>query len=301
MRRIPFALLLFPLALWSAGVLAAAQQPPAAVQEVVAAERAFASRAQMVNARDAFAENFAPDGRFFGPNPGPAFPGLREGEPWGVNIQWRPVAAGISRSADFGWTTGPAEYRRALGDVPHRWGYYTSVWIKQPDGRWQVAIDGGVTVPQPTLVVADWRDEPRHERRGRDWRPSYFGPTPEQRIQGLLAADRRLAERASENAANAFEAVLLRDARAHRDGQPPAVGKNAVLGLLRDGAATYRWTPAGARVAPSGELGYSHGSGEKQTTTGPQPFHYLAIWEKHDGRWQLRVLVHTLAPQPTAG
>lgn len=347
MRR-AVASLLLPLAL-SAGAATAAssRQAPSPVAEVVAAERAFAARAQQVDARDAFAEHFAPDAQWFAP-PGPVFPALIEGPPWGVDIRWRPVDAGIARSGDLGWTTGPAEYRKAKGDAtPFRWGYYTSVWLRQPDGRWKVAIDGGITVPQPTMAVPDWNpDTARAEKRERrnaeredadddehdhehdhlfdrsydrrydrrhdrhdhlDDRHDHDhdeerADTPEQRVQDLLAADRRLAARASERAAEAFGKALLRDARVHRDGKPVAVGRTAALGLLRDGAATYAWAPVGARVAASGEMGYSYGSGEKRGTVGAQPFHYLAIWEKRDGRWKLSVLVHSIPkPKPAAG
>lgn len=279
----------------------AGRAPPAPVAEVVAAERAFAARAQQVDPRDAFAEHFAPDALFFGPSPGPAFPALREGPPWGIDIRWRPVDAGIARSGELGWTTGPAEYRRAKDQAPFRWGYYTSLWVKQPDGRWQVLVDGGVDVPQPTMVVPDWAPDAARDGRAEEWQPRRRGPTLEQRAEDLLAADRRLATRAGEHAADAFGAALLAAARFHRDGMTPAVGRNAALGALQDGAATYDWAPRGARVAASGELGATWGSGEKRTTAGPRPFHYLAIWQKHDGRWRLRVLVHSLPKQPAPG
>lgn len=340
MRRITASLFL-PLALLAGAATAGTRHAPSPVAEVVAAERAFAARAQEVDARDAFVENFAPDAIAYGPGPQPAFPGLKEGPAWGVNIRWRPVDAGIARSADFGWTTGPAEYRKDKSDAtPYRWGYYTSVWMKQPDGRWMVAIDGGITVPQPTLAVPDWNpdsalahrrdrraedddehvdddeDEDDHDhdhdhrfdRRDRrhlhvdDHEHARPAKSPEERVADLLKADRKLAARASEHVADAFSKAMLRDGRYHRDGKPVAVGKTAALGLLRDGAATYSWAPAGARVATSGEMGFSYGSGEKRTTTGAQPFHYLAIWEKRDGRWKLGVLVHSIPkPRPATG
>jgi ketosteroid isomerase-like protein len=299
----PIRASLLPLVLFALGADAASRGAPAPAAEVVAAERAFAARAQQVDARDAFVEWFAPDAIAFGQGPGPAFPGLREGPPWGVNIQWRPVDAGIARSAEFGWTTGPAEYRKTKADAtPYKWGFYTSVWMKQPDGRWRVAADIGANVPQPTMAQPDWSGDGDRRDRHDEWRPQRHGPTLEQRAQDLLAADRKLAARAADDAPQAFDQALLRDARYHRDGIPPAVGKNAALGALRDGATTYSWAPVGARVAASGELGFSYGSGEKRTTTGALPFHYLAIWEKHDGRWKLRVLVHDMVPpKPKAG
>jgi ketosteroid isomerase-like protein len=287
----------------AADAAAATRGAPPPVAEVVAAERAFAARAQVVDARDAFVENFAPDAVVFGAGPAPAFPGLTEGGPWGVNIQWRPVDAGIARSGELGWTTGPAEYRRTKADAPHRWGFYTSAWMRQPDGRWKVVADIGIDAPQPTLAVPDWSaaDAGARDVHRREWRPQRRGPTVEQRAQDLMAADRALAARVADGV-GAFERALLSDARYHRDGAQPAVGRTAAFDALRDGSTTYAWSPAGARVAQSGELGFSYGSGEKRTTTGALPFSYLAVWEKHDGRWRIRALVHHLVkPKPAAG
>ena len=290
--------------LCAACAMAAPHEAPAPAAAVAAAERAFAARAQEVDARDAFVEWFAPDAIAFGRGPGPAFPGLTEGPPWGVNIRWRPADAGIARSGELGWTTGPAEYRKDKADAaPFRWGFYTSIWMRQPDGRWKVAADIGTTVPQPTVPVPDWdaaMDRTPH-RGADDWHAPRHGPTSEQRATDLIAADRALAAKAATKASSAFAQALLRDARYHEDGAPPAVGRTAALDALRDGATTYRWAPVAARVAASGELGFTYGTGEQVTTTGALPFNYLAIWEKHDGRWKVRVLVHDLVPPKPAG
>ena len=90
------------------------------LEKIVAAERAFAARAQVVNARKAFAEYFGPDAIMFSPFPAPAFPRLRETPDWSVNIQWRPVAAAVSGAGDMGYTTGPSEFRRTPAERADR-------------------------------------------------------------------------------------------------------------------------------------------------------------------------------------
>ena len=84
-----------------AGAAALAADNSAELNQLVATEREFAARAQQVNARQAFVEFFAADAILFAPFATPAFPGLHEGPDWGVDIQWRPVAAAISGAADM--------------------------------------------------------------------------------------------------------------------------------------------------------------------------------------------------------
>jgi ketosteroid isomerase-like protein len=60
-------------------------------------------------------------------------------------LTWTPVDAGISSSADLGWTSGTYEFRSVGKDgkptVSH--GKYTSIWKKQPDGNWKIVLDMG--------------------------------------------------------------------------------------------------------------------------------------------------------------
>ncbi len=60
-------------------------------------------------------------------------------------LTWSPVAADISASGDLGYTYGTFEFRSNDRDgketVDH--GKYMSVWKKQADGSWKVAVDMG--------------------------------------------------------------------------------------------------------------------------------------------------------------
>jgi len=60
-------------------------------------------------------------------------------------LTWAPVGADISASGDLGYTWGTYEFRSKGPDgvdrVEH--GKYLTVWKKQPDGTWKVAVDMG--------------------------------------------------------------------------------------------------------------------------------------------------------------
>jgi len=64
---------------------------------------------------------------------------------------WTPVGADISASADLGYTYGTYEFhsKDKSGKPTVEYGKYTSIWKKQPDGSWKIALDMGNASPEP--------------------------------------------------------------------------------------------------------------------------------------------------------
>jgi ketosteroid isomerase-like protein len=260
----------------------------AELAQVVAAERAFAARAQVVNARQAFAEFFAPDALLFAPFAAPAFPRLLESPDWSVNIQWRPVAAAVSGAGDMGYTTGPSEYRRSSAEPPVGHGHYTSVWERQPDGRYLVRIDIGIDHAAPEARVPDWSPPSPPPPRA----PALDTTARGAAVRELQEIDARLGASSRGGAPLALASVLADDARWHRNGRLPVVGRAAVMTASEAGGEAISWVPEQAIVAASGDLGYAYGRGRWRRTGGPDEgdLAYLNIWQRRDGAW--RLLVH---------
>jgi ketosteroid isomerase-like protein len=67
------------------------------------------------------------------------------------HLTWTPVGADMSVSGDLGYTYGTYEFHSKDKDgkpvVSH--GKYATVWKKQKDGSWKVAMDMGNTSPTP--------------------------------------------------------------------------------------------------------------------------------------------------------
>jgi len=67
----------------------------------------------------------------------------------GMTLTWTPVKADMAASSDLGYTYGDYEFRGKDKDgkaiVEH--GKYTTVWKKQNDGSWKVALDMGNSTP----------------------------------------------------------------------------------------------------------------------------------------------------------
>jgi ketosteroid isomerase-like protein len=262
------------------------------LRQLVETEREFAARAQQVNARQAFVEYFVADAILFTPFATPAFPGLREGEDWGVNIQWRPSAAGISGAGDLGYTTGPAEYRKEPSGPPLRYGHYTSVWQRQPDGRYRVLADVGIHHPQPPERIDDW--SPRTAPA--DAAPLTAGELATAAAE-LRALDARVGHAAADSTAVAFAGTLAEDARMHLGGRVPALGRPASLTLIEAAGQTLEWSPEGVAVATSGDFGFAYGRGRWRRAqlqeTGE--LSYLNLWQKRGGEWKLIVHVSNSA------
>ncbi len=124
--------------------------PETARRSVIKADADFASD---VAARgvDAWAEAFAEDGAMFIAN-APAVRGrekIRElmadlGDPRKapppLKIRWKPLGGEVSADGTLAWTDGNSVSISARGENK---GKYVTIWRKQPDGSWKVAIDQG--------------------------------------------------------------------------------------------------------------------------------------------------------------
>jgi len=63
----------------------------------------------------------------------------------GTKLTWEPTRAQIAASADLGWTTGTYESETPGpdGQIRRGQGRYVTIWRKQDDGSWKVAMDLG--------------------------------------------------------------------------------------------------------------------------------------------------------------
>jgi ketosteroid isomerase-like protein len=73
--------------------------------------------------------------------------------PWepGFTLRWKPVKAEMAASGDLGYTFGNyvATSKGKDGKTVQRYGKYVTIWKKQADGSWKVAMDTGNSSPGP--------------------------------------------------------------------------------------------------------------------------------------------------------
>ena len=146
------AALLTTATVWAAGTSAVHAGP---VDDVLAADRAFAALAKAKGPRAAFTEYADPQAIMFqagvGPVKGIAAIGQVFEEPPAATPVWAPEAAEVAASGDLAYSWGPFTWTPVpggpLAGKPPFTGYYVSIWKKQPDGRWKWVIDLGVPAP----------------------------------------------------------------------------------------------------------------------------------------------------------
>lgn len=139
------------LATWpceSIATVASAHARADAHTAVVAADAAFAARADSAGPAVAFAEYAADDGVSLGARPVPAcgkaqigaqFQGSAPGD-----LRWAPSTGDAAASGDLGYTVGSATVRGQTGTVHSK---YLTVWKRQADGSWRFVADGGNAMP----------------------------------------------------------------------------------------------------------------------------------------------------------
>jgi ketosteroid isomerase-like protein len=129
----------------------------APVDDVLAADRAFATLAKAKGARAAFTAYADADAVLFrdgvGPIKGVEAIAQAFRDPPAATPEWEPLAADIAASGDlaysWGWFKWTPVADGPMAGKPPLTGYYVSVWKKQRDGGWKWVIDLGVTAPPP--------------------------------------------------------------------------------------------------------------------------------------------------------
>ena len=265
------------LALAATGILAAAPAlaAPADPAPVIAAERAFSARAGEVGVAQSFLDNMTDDAIVFSPDPVKAKsvyggrPPAKTPKDGGTLLVWWPNFAGIARSDDLGFTTGPAEVngKRSV--------HFFTVWQKQADGRWKWVYDGGA---ESDPSRAPGPEAPVQALRPGDAKP-LSAPVAMAQVK---AAESALAARAKAAAA-ALKDVLVADARVQGSPLAPATTPDAVAKELATRAQKIDFSALGGSASKAGDLAWTYGDARWADGRG----HYVRIWQRRGGAWKL--------------
>ena len=114
----------------------------AAPQSAVDAEREFAARAQTEGMWTAFRATAAEDAILFVPEPVNAQEWMKGRKDPQIGYMWWPAQSFVSCDGTVAVNTGPSV-------LSARRGYFTTVWRRQPDGRWKWVFDHGDTLSMP--------------------------------------------------------------------------------------------------------------------------------------------------------
>ena len=252
------------------------------MRAIVDGERRFYETGQAQGTRAAFLEFLADESIVFSPGPvdGKKTWGARpEGGLW---LKWQPVFAAMSKSADLGYTTGPSELRKNKEDEkPFGYGQYISLWRKQKDGTWKVALDVGHANPRPTSAPGE--PELSFSSEGADVQTDVAAAKKQ-----LAQAQKEFATEAKKDSTAAISSAARDDIRVHREGMFPGIGKEAVDLMLSVRRGRLTLTQTGESISLAGDLAYSYGKYLLARPQNDERGHYLQIWRATDGgTWKL--------------
>lgn len=244
---------------------------------VIAAERAFAARAAVIGVAPSFLEYMTDDAVVFRPDPllaravYGAAPPPKLPKDGGTLLNWWPNFAGVARSGDLGFTTGPATIDGKPAGL-----FYFTVWARQPDGGWKWIYDGGVGADG---AAAPGPDAAPLVLRAGDPKPLASAAAMDQ----VRTAEIALAARARTDTASAYKAVLAADARIQGSAAAPATTPAAVDRELATRAQTIAFGPIGGSASKAGDLAWTYGDAKWESGRG----HYVRIWQRRAGKWAL--------------
>jgi ketosteroid isomerase-like protein len=284
------------------GIAAALQAPeklsPPALNEMVETERAFAALGAEKGVRESFFEFFGEEGISFNPhperfrefarkNPLPDPPPPRE-----FKLEWWPVYGDIAESGDLGYNTGPTLFTDLTEKKrPSGHGYFFSVWKKQPDGSWRVAVDMGANSPGPDTAHQDRLRYERAPQRSAKKVPPRDAAAGRSEI---LELESRFGASLRDGVRGGYLSAADEDARLHRGNTFPMLGKEAIGDYFaKQKIRAVAWEGIDGGIAASGELAYSYGryelehheeGGGKRSEKG----YFTHVWKRDaEGAWKL--------------
>lgn len=288
------SLLIISLILFSALIPALAQTSNGEVSSLVAAENYFAGIAKEKGINKAFLAVSDEQTIVFKPGPAMAkeFYGSRKNQDTS-KLTWQPALAKISKSGDWGFTTGPFVY---TPDSVSHYGTYVSVWKMNSKGVWKLAIDIGVSHPKPKKEPVLSYSDPKSSR--------FFRQKSEvrqkQREEMVLTSDRLFSKTLEKYNNLAYNVFLADEARLLFPGHEPIIGKRNVTDFLRYEELEINTEVTEGDRAIGSDLAYTYGTASISKGGQANQFHYVRIWEVQDGhKWNVILEVYT--PAKTQG
>jgi ketosteroid isomerase-like protein len=270
----------------AAVALSIAGQAQAAVDPapVVAAERAFAADGLAMGVRDSFLKHSAPEGIVFGPEPILAKAAFGAPAAKGPPLVWWPLWAGISRSGDLGFTTGPYTF-----DGKPR-AYYFTVWARQRDGSWKWLFDGG---PPSDMTGAAPQGSPVAYAR----LAAKAAGSPDKAMAEVTTAQTALHAAAKSDVKAAYLAAVADDGRIVGSTAAPPKSRAELETELATRPTSIAFAPLGGQASKAGDLAWTYGAAQWTGKDGAaQRGHYVRIWRNDKAGW--RLLFDEILPAP---
>lgn len=292
--RTPLLLFLFASQFGLVSAFAQEENPEAAARAIVEGETKFFETGQEQGTRAAFLSFLADDSIVFQPGPVDGKKTWSGRPDSGPSLKWQPAFAAMSGSCDLGFTTGPSEWRKNKEDEKASgYGFYISIWKKQKDGPWKVALDVGGEAPSAQKI-----EGPPGMLAGTA-KPPLAPEAAAAATKKLREAEKWFVTTAKTDSTAALIGSSSENLRVYREGVFPAIGRTPaglMLSVRRGNLSVERM---GGGMSGAGDLAYSYGKYTLVRPENTERGHYLQIWHADvTGDW--KVLLDFQTPLPPA-
>lgn len=278
---------------------------PSDLTAMIETERAFARTCVERGFAASFYEFFGEEGIGFSPHPGrfrekyktPPEPAFERQ----IVFNWWPEYGDVAESGDLGYNTGPVLFSDLTAQKRPSWnGSFFSVWKKQADGAWRVAVDMGSDTPRVENLaqrISQYTRAPQHK-------VGKFARKQASEARGeLMSREAEFLKAAKHHGyRDGYLGYLADYARVHRKGVHPLTSKTAAGDYFaKQNLTLSAWEAIDGGVAASGELGYTYGRYELQDN-GASPAkvekgYYTRVW-KRDAAGVWKIVADVLSPLP---
>ncbi|PRD52787.1 DUF4440 domain-containing protein [Sphingobacterium gobiense] len=257
-------------------------QLPDKVGSLITADRTAANMAKRETPHKAFMSIVDKESILYVPSPVNALNYLNNRPNIPDVMFWEPNFALVSKSLDWGITSGPMEFQK-VGAIK-RYGQYLTVWRRDRKGNWKVHIRAEVENfgkgPKSDLVYYEPDDSWYLKHRSK--------VRLQQREEVVTQSDELFSTILKANNETAFNEFLADDVRYYYPWAAEIEGKKNVLAFLKKKRIEITTDPSGVGRAYSGEYAYTSGTATVRSKEKVAKFNYIRVWQlKNDYQWRV--------------
>lgn len=262
-------------------------QLPDKVGSLITADRTASNIAKKENPYKAFMSIVDKESTLYVPSPVNAINYLNNRPNIPDIMSWAPNFALVSKSLDWGVTSGPMEFQK-VGAIK-RYGQYLTVWRRDRKGNWKVHIRAEVENfgkgAKSDLVYYEPDDSWYLKHRSK--------VRLQQREEVVTQSDELFSTILKANNETAFNEFLADDVRYYYPWEAEIEGKKNVLAFLKKKRIEITTDPSGVGRAYSGEYAYTSGTATVRSKEKVVKFNYIRIWQLKDD-YQWRVIIEMM-------
>lgn len=263
-------------------IAAFAQKSDGTTKSLINAEKDFQKSLAKNGDKEAYLKHASATAIVFRPNPTNVKTFYSSAEKGSNNLTWEPNLAMVSRSGEFGFTTGPYMVANSV----KKYGQYLSVW-KTENGTWKLVMDLNTTSNKPLNNVVAQILEPKDH-----YVPKFIN---EKEIKAgkdiIITTEKTLNTALKTYGIAAFAGFLTPNARVIFPGRDAINGSDNILSFYNGMVSKINLKTTGVDKALGSDLAYTYGIATIDYKTDlRESFNYVFIYEKAtDSTWNLIV------------